>query len=98
MNALFTRAQQHTSAAPTPSPIPPAPHTVTFDTTAYRPLGLFDRLSLRLGLWLLTRHADRARALDHRAVAAVRARDSAAERDRRERAWQSAAAFSRPPF
>ncbi|WJS89529.1 hypothetical protein [Microbacterium testaceum] len=95
MNALFTRAPQHSSAAPS---IPPTPSTVTFDTTAYRPLGLFDRLSLRLGLWLLNRHANRARALDHRAVEALRARDAAAERDRRERAWQSTAAFSRPPF
>lgn len=100
MNALFTRAPQHTSAAPTtsPTPTPLTAHTVTFDTTAYRPLGLLDRLSLRVGLWLLTRHADRARALDHRAVAAVRARANAAERDRRERAWQSAAALSRPPL
>ncbi|OZD30791.1 hypothetical protein CH252_40455 [Rhodococcus sp. 06-1477-1B] len=95
MNALFTRAPQHTTAAPS---TPPTPSPITFDTTAYRPLGLIDRLSLRLGLWLLTRHADRARALDHRAIDALRARDAAAERDRRERAWQSAAAFSRPPF
>lgn len=95
MNALFTRAPQHASAAPTPAPLP---STVTFDTTAYRPLGLLDRLSLRLGLWLLTRHADRARALDHQAASACRARRAHAERDKRERAWQSAAAFSRPPF
>ena len=95
MNALFARAPQHSSAAPS---TPPTRSTVTFDTTAYRPLGLFDRLSLRLGLWLLDRHANRARALDHRAIDALRARDAAAERDRRERAWQSAAAFSRPPF
>ncbi|MCM3614439.1 hypothetical protein M3672_08295 [Microbacterium enclense] len=95
MNALFARAPQHTAAAPTS---PSTPSTVTFDTTAYRPLGLFDRLSLRLGLWLLTRHADRARALDHQAVAAHRARDAFAEREKRERAWQSTAAFSRLPF
>ena len=31
MNALFTRAPQHASAAPS---TPPAPSTVTFDTTA----------------------------------------------------------------
>lgn len=95
MNALFTRAPQHVSAAPT---VIPTPSTVTFDTTAYRPLGLLDRLSLRLGLWLLTRHADRARALDHQAVAAYRAQKAQAEREKRERAWQSAAAFSRPPL
>ncbi len=95
MNALFTRAPQHSSAAPSPLP---TPSTITFDTTAYRPLGLLDRLSLRLGLWLLNRHANRARALDNRAVQALRARDAAAERARREQAWQSAAAFSRPPF
>lgn len=95
MNALFTRAPQHASAAPSPTP---TPSTVTFDTTAYRPLGLLDRFSLRIGLWLLTRHADRARALDHQAVAAHRAHVAAAERERRERAWRSAAAFSRPPL
>ncbi len=95
MNALFTRAPQHASAAPS---TPPIPSTVTFDTTAYRPLGLLDRLSLRVGLWLLARHADRARALDHQAVSAYRAQKAQAERDRRERAWQSAAAFNRPPF
>ncbi|MDQ1083988.1 MULTISPECIES: hypothetical protein [Microbacterium] len=94
MNALFTRAPQHSSAAPTT----PTPSTVTFDTTAYRPLGPLDRLSLRIGLWLLTRHADRARALDHEAVAAHRARQAAEEREKRERAWQSTAAFSRLPF
>lgn len=97
MNALFARAPQHTSAAPTTTTTP-TPTSVTFDTTAYRPLGLLDRLSLRLGLWLLTRHADRARALDHQAVSAYRAQKIQAERDKRERAWQSAAAFSRPPF
>lgn len=95
MNALFTRAPQHASAAPISTP---TPSTVTFDTTAYRPLGLLDRLSLRLGLWLLTRHADRARALDHHAVSAYRALAVQAEREKRERAWRSAAAFSRPPF
>ena len=40
----ISRAPQHTAAAPTS---PSTPSTVTFDTTAYRPLGLFDRLSLR---------------------------------------------------
>lgn len=95
MNALFARAPQHSSAAPTS---PSTPSTVTFDLAVDRPVGLIDRLSLRLGLWLLTRHAARARRLDHGSAAAHRARQTHAERLERERAWLNVAARSRHPF
>ncbi|MCJ1706698.1 hypothetical protein [Microbacterium sp. VKM Ac-2923] len=93
MNALFARAPQHSSAA-----LSSTPSTITIDTAIDRPLGLLDRMSLRLGLWLLTRHADRAQALDHRAAVAHRARRARAERLERERAWQRTAALTRLPF
>lgn len=92
MNALFARAPQHPSAA-----LSPTPSSITIDTATDRPLGLLDRLSLRLGLWLLTRHAARGRTLDHRADRAHRRRTADAERAARERAWHRAAALTRPP-
>lgn len=95
MNALFARAPQHASAAPSS---PSLPSSVTFDLVADRPVGLLDRLSLRVGLWLLTRHADRSRRLDHRTATAHRARQAQAERLERERAWLRTAALSRLPF
>jgi hypothetical protein len=98
MNALFARAPQHSSAAPASPSTPSTPSTITFDTTIHRPLGLLDRLSLRVGLWLLTRHAHRAQALDHRVALAHRARRARAERLERERAWQRTAALTRLPL
>lgn len=95
MNALFARAPQHSSAAPTS---PSTPSSVTFDLVAHRPVGPFDRLSLRVGLWLLTRHAYRVRRLDDRTAAAHRARRAHAERLERERAWLRTATLSRLPF
>ena len=93
MNALFARAPQHASAAlSSPS------STITIDTATDRPLGLLDRLSLRLGLWLLTRHASRGRSLEHRADRAHRRRAADAERAARERAWHRTAALTRPPL
>lgn len=93
MNALFARAPQHPSAA-----LSPTPSTITIDTAPDRPLGLVDRLSLRLGLWLLTRHAARGRAQAYRADRARRRRTADAERTARERAWHRAAALVRPPL
>jgi hypothetical protein len=93
MNALFARAPQHASAA-----LPPTTSTITIDTATDRPLGLLDRLSLRLGLWLLTRHAARGRTLEHRADRAHRRHAADAERAARERAWHRTAALIRPPL
>lgn len=92
MNALFARAPQHSSAA-----LSPTPSTITIDTATDRPLGPVDRLSLRLGLWLLTRHDARGRAHKLRADRAHHRHTAEAERTARERAWHRAAALVRPP-
>jgi hypothetical protein len=93
MNALFARPPQHSSAA-----LSAPSSTITIDTASDRPLGLLDRLSLRLGLWLLTRHASRGRTLEHRADRTHRRRTADAERAARERAWHRTAALIRPPL
>ncbi len=95
MNALSARAPHHSAAAPS-SPSPAS--RVTFDLDVDRRVGPLDRLSLRVGLWLLTRHADRARRLDQRAAVARSERRARAERLEREREWFRTAALSRLPL
>ena len=89
MNTSLTRAPQHTASALT-LPI--------VETTAQRRLGFLDRLSLRLGLWLLTRAAARAAQLAHRTVPRDLAHRAALERAQRESHWQRQALLSRPPL
>lgn len=86
MSTLPTRAPQHTAATP----------IVSLPSTLDRPFGLVDRLTLRLGLWLLTRHADRVHVIELRAANAHRAHAQSAERSRRERDWYRAASLMRP--
>ncbi len=86
MSTSPTRAPQHTAATP----------TVLLPSTLDRPVGLIDRLTLRLGLWLLTRHAARVDLAGLRAASAHRARLRAAEREQRERAWYRTSALQRP--
>ncbi|MBD8218426.1 hypothetical protein IFU40_07250 [Microbacterium sp. CFBP 13617] len=87
MSTLPTRAPHSVSAAPAPLTIPVTDH----------PVGRLDRLTLRLGLWLLTRHAARIHAIERRAAAVHRARQRDAQRTQRERDWYRAAALQRPP-
>lgn len=93
MNTSLTRAPQHTASALS---LP------VVDTTAERRLGRIDRLSLRLGLWLLVRAAARADAAADRATvaasAADRARRNAHDRALREADWQRKALHLRPPL
>lgn len=89
MNTSLTRAPQHTASALS---LP------VVETTAQHRLGFLDRLSLRLGLWLLTRAAARAAALAHRTERGVLAHRAALERGRRETHWQRQALLSRPPL
>ncbi|KTR95070.1 hypothetical protein NS220_06950 [Microbacterium testaceum] len=88
MSNLPTRAPQHTAATP----------TVSLPTIVERPVGLLDRLTLRLGLWLLTRHAARVHVIELRTASAHRAHAQSAERRQRERDWYRTAALMRPPF
>jgi len=88
MSTLPTRAPQHSAATPTIS-LPPIPD---------RPVGLVDRLTLRLGLWLLTRHAARVHVIELRTAGAHRALRQSAERTRRERDWYRTASLLRPPI
>jgi len=87
MSTLPTRAPQHTAATP----------TVSLPSTTDRRVGLLDRLTLRLGLWLLTRHAARVQVIERRTADAHRARVQSAQRDQRERDWYRAATLLRPP-
>ncbi|MBN9210952.1 MAG: hypothetical protein BGO45_10190 [Microbacterium sp. 71-36] len=89
MNTSLTRAPQHTASALS---LP------TVETSAERRLGLLDRLSLRLGLWLLTRAAARADQLAPRTVRANVSHRAALERAQREIHWQRQALLSRPPL
>ncbi|MDF2921029.1 hypothetical protein [Microbacterium sp. NPDC086615] len=86
MSTLPTRAPQHTAATP----------TVSLPTIVDRPVGLIDRLTLRLGLWLLTRHAARVHVIELRTTSAHRARVQYAERSQRERDWYRTASLMRP--
>ncbi|MGC0370592.1 hypothetical protein [Microbacterium sp. SLBN-111] len=85
MNTSLTRAPQHTASA------------LSLPVVETR-LGLLDRLSLRLGLWLLTRAAARADQRAHRTAMADLANRAALERARREAHWQRQALLSRPPL
>lgn len=85
MNTSLTRAPQHTASA------------LSFPVVETR-LGLLDRLSLRLGLWLLTRAAARVDRLVHRTERDDLANRAALERSRREAEWQRQALLSRPPL
>jgi hypothetical protein len=87
MSTLPTRAPQHTAATP----------TVSLPTISTRPVGLIDRLTLRLGLWLLTRHAARIHVIELRSATTHRAFVQSAERRRRERDWYRTASLLRPP-
>ncbi|MDQ1121933.1 hypothetical protein [Microbacterium trichothecenolyticum] len=87
MSTLPTRAPQHTAATP----------TVSLPSTTDRRVGLIDRLTLRLGLWLLTRHAARVQVIELRTADAHRARVQTAQREQRERDWYRAATLLRPP-
>ena len=93
MNTSLTRAPQHSASA---FSLP------VVETSAQRRLGPFDRMSLRLGLWLLVRAAARAEAAAERAAdaasAADRARRNAHERALREADWQRRALHLRPPL
>ncbi|KTS11530.1 hypothetical protein [Microbacterium testaceum] len=86
MSTLPTRAPQHTAATP----------TISLPTIVDRPVGLIDRLTLRLGLWLLTRHAARVHVIELRTTSAHRARVQYAERSQRERDWYRTASLMRP--
>ena len=88
MSTLPTRAPQHTAATP----------TVSLPTIVDRPVGFVDRLTLRLGLWLLTRHAARVHVIELRTASAHRARVQSAERSQRERVWSPGASLLRPPL
>ena len=89
MNTSFTRAPQHTASA------------LSLPVVETR-LGLFDRLSLRLGLWLLVRAAARADVATRRAAEAAAtadlARRNALDRAQREAEWQRQALHLRPPL
>lgn len=85
MNTSLTRAPQHTASA------------LSLPVVETR-LGLLDRLSLRLGLWLLTRAAARADQRAHRTVRGDLAHRAALERAQRESHWQRQALVSRPPL
>ncbi|WP_396645370.1 hypothetical protein [Microbacterium sp.] len=93
MNTSLTRAPQHTASA---FSVP------VVETSAQRRLGPIDRLSLRLGLWLLVRAAARAdaatRRAAHTAETAHLARLNALERQEREADWQRLALHIRPPL
>lgn len=93
MNTSLTRAPQHAASALT---LP------VVETSAQRGLGPVDRLSLRLGLWLLVRAAARADEATRRAARAADvadlARRNARDRVRREAEWQRAALRLRPPL
>lgn len=86
MSILPTRAPQHTAATP----------TVSFSPITDRRVGLVDRLTLRLGLWLLTRHASRVHVIELRTAGAHRALVQSAERSQRERDWYRTASLLRP--
>lgn len=83
MNTSLPRAPQHAASALS---VP------VVETSAERRLGHLDRLSLRLGLWLLVRAAARADEATRRAAqaadAAILARRNAQERVQREADWQ----------
>jgi hypothetical protein len=85
MNTSLTRAPQHTASA------------LSLPVVETR-LGLLDRLSLRLGLWLLTRAAARADQLAHRTAQADLAHRAALEREQREAHWQRQSLLSRRPL
>ncbi|MBT9605352.1 hypothetical protein [Microbacterium sp.] len=93
MNTSLTRAPQHAASALT---LP------VVETSAQRRLGPVDRLSLRLGLWLLVHAAARADEATRRAARAADvadlARRTARDRARREADWQRAALHLRPPL
>ena len=93
MNSSLTRAPQHTASALS---LP------VVETSAQRRLGPIDRLSLRLGLWLLVRAAARADQAVQRAVHAVSAADQARrnahDRALREADWQRKGLHRRPPL
>ncbi|MFF8185638.1 hypothetical protein ACF044_00045 [Microbacterium sp. NPDC016588] len=89
MNTSLTRAPQHTASALS---LP------VVETTAQHRLGFLDRLSLRLGLWLLTRAAARAAQLAYRTEHGDLAHRAALERAQRETHWQRQALLSRPPL
>jgi len=86
MSTLPTRAPQHTAATP----------TVSLPTITGRPVGFVDRLTLRIGLWLLTRHAARVHVIELRTASAHPASRQSAERTQRERDWYRTASLLRP--
>lgn len=78
----------------TRAPLARVPVLPLADPAMDRRLSPLDRLSVRVGLWLIVRGAARARPVDRTAADALRR--AALERDRRERAWLRAALLRRP--
>lgn len=93
MNTSLTRAPQHPASAFSVPVVEPS---------AERRLGPLDRLSLRLGVWLLVRAAARADEAARRAArsaeTAYLARRNALERQQREADWQRLAMHAHRPF